>query len=202
MWPVVYRIPATNAYAYRHRMIRDPVSNLPIITQMSRDNPLLWCDGCEGQAYEDLFHCIWICEVSQNIWCWATPWLLKSQGCNRNFILSSAQALLGAYFPPECGLKPIRLWPVLRAVVIFQIWKGRNDITMEGMRVSVSAIISKIWCRMLIYIQSDWSGLVKRIRCGNISLEMAWRKFVSWYGTGSGLTLREDLTLSVPVFPP
>lgn len=71
---------------------------------------------------------------------------------HKHFVLTVAQALLGAYIYNVSRAFSFMLWHILRGLANWHIWKARNTLVMKKIHVPTFTIKIKVWKELYIYI--------------------------------------------------
>lgn len=113
----------------------------------------------------------------------------------QRFQIEPAQALLGAKLRGCHRLSPLILWHILRGLVIFEIWKSRNELAFDEVVVSSVGMICRIWHQLRVYLQVEWGKLVGAVKQGKLSLVEIRRLFYRDFGGAAELYTVEGLKL-------
>lgn len=187
LWQLVYRVIATQKWRFPTRAAVDETT---------------WCTRCRGGHQEDVIHCIWGCEKSQQCWEWGNFMLgtasLPGPGLVR---LTPAQIFIADSLPVEWRVSE-KLWQLLWAIVCWQVWKDRNEHIFEGKSSDPINVIHKSWLRLGMYIRLEWNTLVNRVRLGKISFDEAKVAMHAQFGSDPSIWNLHEWTLQVPPVPP
>jgi hypothetical protein len=57
-----------------------------------------------------------------------------------------------------------KLWRVLRAIALWEIWKARLQHCMAGKSMTAWGVIRKIWTRLCVFLKLFWTIKLKKIK--------------------------------------
>lgn len=149
LWQIIYRAAATNHW---------------LAPKAPPTDESTWCKRCNTNSIEDLTHCLWDCNESQVVWRWIT---ILTRGMTlvpaSPIHLEVRHALLGdeieaEYHPPK------KWWALLRAVTCWQLWKARNEVTIQHKSSSIQALKARIWQHVRMHLTKEWKAAVRKGR--------------------------------------
>ncbi|KAL3701849.1 hypothetical protein R1sor_019871 [Riccia sorocarpa] len=106
----------------------------------SRSDPSTWCSRCSGNKAEDVLHLLWTCPTSKAIWDWAFTILHRAFPQLQGWKPRLAHALLAEPLPAKYKIAS-KWWEIWRGLVIWTIWKHRNELALRQQSFATAVII-------------------------------------------------------------
>jgi hypothetical protein len=97
---------------------------------------------------------------------------------------------------------PNKLWRVLHAVAIWEIWKAQSQHYMADIRTTSWGVIRKIWTRLCLYLKHFWSLKMRKIKLRKISRSKAKREMRKEFGNHIAIWNVRGNTFRVSSAPP
>lgn len=85
-----------------------------------------------------------------------------------SYHLADCQALIGDPLASDLNV-PKKWWALVRVAVLWFIWIAHNDGTIAHKNVSHRAMKVRIWHRIKLVLQSEWSKCLKKQETGALS---------------------------------
>ncbi|KAL3691969.1 hypothetical protein R1sor_005620 [Riccia sorocarpa] len=140
LWLITYRAIATNQWRF-------PAA--------PRADASTWCTRCDTDRTEDIPHLLWTCHTSKLIWEWAFQILHRAFPLLHGWKPRMAHALIAEPLPKNYA-PAAKWWELWRGLVLWAIWKGRNEHSHQRTPFSIPAIQAIIWEEMRTAIESKW----------------------------------------------
>ena len=64
---------------------------------------------------------------------------------------------------------PKKLWRVLQAIALWEIWKARSQHYMAEVHTTAWGVIQKIWTRLCVYLKHFWSIKLRKVKSNRIT---------------------------------
>lgn len=187
LWQLLYRIPATNKWRFPRGDANDPDT---------------WCNRCQLNLQEDIYHCIWGCSASSECWIWCSKliaWISARQA--RGVQLTAAHVLVGELLPDHWDT-PSCCWHTLRAVMCWIVWKDRNQHVFNGEITNPHRMIGQAWSRLGAYVKIAWRDLLSQVRQQKCTLSEARERMCLMYGDNGKIWTLQGIVIQVSPVPP
>lgn len=138
----------------------------------------------------------WDCVQVRRAWRWAT-FIVHELGVVRTCNYDSfhwKQFIFGERIPTKYG-KKIKVWHLLRGIMLWAIWSKRNDNVFNYERWHESKVKHMIWDELIIYAKAAWDGVIKQIKISSFSTVAMSQGFDKTWDTKNILCKRNNLQI-------
>ena len=104
------------------------------------------------------------------------------------------QALFGERIPKRYG-KMIKIWHMLRGIILWNIWIERNNRVFNQEQWHVSKAKQRIWDDLIIYAKASWNWVLEHIKVSSFSAVALLQGFNKTWRAKSVLCRRRKLRL-------
>ena len=155
------------------------------------------CVFCLPNTSESVKHKLWDCIQASRQWRWATFIMHELCGVRMgNYdCFNWKQALFGERIPKRYD-KIIKVWHLLRGIILWTIWIERNDKVFNQEQWHVSKVKQRIWDDLIIYAKAAWNQVLNHIKISSISVVALLQGFDKTWGAWSVLCRRRNLHIA------